>query len=401
MPSNLACGMFLGAGWLSFVFVAEAILNRGDFSLVLSAMVLGEILGRFLVLGWVPIDRSDRPLNDSGSQALGAVLVRWIILVAVIAFAAAVELANPFINQPTVGLYLAGGSLSLALAHLATAQRVALRRSGKGFFAARILFATALVWGLDQISEISHGLLLAALALLWLLLTLALMRGLPTPFGNENLERQERLRETLLAIGPALLGVVDLLILFWLLSPGLAVGYLMMRAGGMVVLAAMYPVQAATSARLAVNRSCENMEAFAADAARVNLGLLLIGGGSSVGILALQPLLPPQFGTFVGADPAMLMWILLGASSPAYFGAAPLFMSIIGLRREWALLSLAGALLMVGLAYGTRVSTPLALAQTYAAVHLVTAAVAAAIIGRKRGVWPGLTALMAGRIRLV
>ncbi|MEX3316357.1 hypothetical protein [Sulfitobacter sp. PS-8MA] len=264
-----------------------------------------------------------------------------------------------------------------------------------------MILAAGLVWSLDHIAETTPELQLATLLLLWLLWVLILWRGLPSPFGEGRRSRRHYLRETLLSIGPALLATIDVLILFSLFSPRTVTGYLVLRAGGLAVTRAMHPVKVAAQARLRAAAVNGNTPSFVVNAARLNLGLLLIGGGICVGILALFSVLTPLFPPPFEAEKAVLSWLLLGAAAPALFGAGPLFLTITGQRREWALMSLTGAFLMAGLAYGLRVQTPLALAQLYAALQLVTFGTAAAVIGQRRGVWPGLTALLFRRIRLL
>ncbi|WP_093738465.1 hypothetical protein [Sulfitobacter delicatus] len=397
MPSA-AGAVLLAGGWLSFAVIANEVMIPSDFSLVLVALTIAEVIGRLLVTGWVSIDRETHLF--SWSHSLASIMLRWVAFVAMLGVLFAVAPMPLLIGQPISMLYIAGASLALSVSNLAAAQRSALHQNRYNIFPLRMVFAAALLWGLDEISEIDAGLLLSALLLLWLAVAVTLLQGLPSPFSEVGSPRQPQLRKTVLAFGPALLKVADILILPCVLSPVPAAGYIGMRAGGLLTIFTLSSVQAATRERLKRNSAPSLAAEFAADAARLNLGLLLIGGGVSVGILVIQPYITPHFSPFASGDVTVLLWILLGALAPALLGAAPVLLSLTGHRREWALISFVGVLLLAALTYSLRISTPLGLAQVYAAVQLATIACAALIIGRTRGVWPGLTAVLFRRIRL-
>ncbi|NUH66766.1 hypothetical protein HTT03_15900 [Sulfitobacter sp. S0837] len=362
---------------------------------------MAEILARFLIIGLTQFESEDGSQNFRWSEALGAILTRWVFLVAVLGGLATGGAMPLLEGRPVIALFLSGASLLLALRHFAAKFPGAIRWSSILCQFLPMFPAAGLVWSLDQIAETTPELLLAALLLLWLLWTIIQLQGLPSPFDERGKSRRNHLRETLLSFGPALFVTMDVFIAYLVFSSSTAAGYLILRAGGFAAVTVMQVVQIAAQSRLQAANAHGQSSTFVANAARLNLGLLLIGGGTCVGVLVLFPVLSPLVVPSFETERAALLWLMFGAAAPALFGAGPMFLAITGHRREWALISLLCAFLMAGVAYGLRINTPAELAQIYAAVQLAAFGSAAAVIGQKRGVWPGLTALMFRRIRLL
>lgn len=386
-------GLPIAAGWLICAGLAGSMFAPAEAALLLCTMAAAECLGRLLVLGWAGQGTKEQALPNQWGQALGAVLLRWLLFVSALGLLLAAD-ALPFLRgKPLAALCLAGSALLLSLMHLAVALRRA-RGAATWPFAARLLLAAAVIWALEQLSRPSSEILLATLFLLWLLMALALLRGAPAPFATDPSSNPGPQGATL---GPALLRYGDMLIVLCLLPPGPALGYILLRGAGLALSMALQPLLIAAEERLSAGAP----GAFAPAAARLNLGLLLIGGGLGLAILTLYELIPAQMSLLRGAGPEVLAWHLLAAAAPALFGAGPLFMTLTGMRREWGVLSLGAALLMGSLAYGLTLSTPLAFAQLHAGAQLTSHVLAAWIIGRRHGVWPGPTALLFRHIRLL
>ena len=270
-------------------------MSPADAAVQLCAMAAAECLGRLLVLGWVGEDAPTEDLAPLWSQALGVVLLRWIGLVAVLAVLLAAN-ALPFLQgRPLAALCLAGSALLLSLMHLAVALRRA-RGAATWLFAVRLLFAAVMIRGLEALSEPTAETLLAALFLLWLLLALVLLRGAPALFGPDHSDATKVDARTAV-LGPALMGYGDILIAVCLLPPGPALGYLVLRGAGLAVAMALQPLLTAAATRL----RAAGPRGFPAAAARLNLGLMLIGGGLCLAMLTLYEVIPAQMTLLSGA----------------------------------------------------------------------------------------------------
>jgi hypothetical protein len=139
---------------------------------------------------------------------------------------------------------------------------------------------------------------------------------------------------------------------------------------------------------------------FSALAARLNLGVLLIGGGFSLAILAIGPFCAILLGLHGPSMQGVLLWLVLGAASQVFFGATDMLLKTAGMAGLMALLCTASTAFFVVAVLASPSPDAVFLAQCFAAMHLIRYAIASVILVRKFSVWPGLTALFLRQIKL-
>jgi hypothetical protein len=204
----------------------------------------------------------------------------------------------------------------------------------------------------------------------------------------------------LMAIAPTLLRYVDLLILPVLFSPEPALLYIVARAAGMVIEWSLDHLIRLAEPSIAMAHRFESQVKFIASAARLNLGLLLVGGGVALGVLSTAPNFSRLFGSRAATFREILIWVVVAQTAPAIFGAASAVLDIARHRREVAMIRMAGTLgfcMVVGL---NQPSTGYLLAQHYAAVQLSVCAMMAGLVAWRSGIWPGITAVLFKQIKL-
>ena len=375
---TLPCLQLVGCA-SAFAWVL-ACLPPADQPLVLGTLMLAETIARCLDL--IAAGRPDAHWQDR----LAYLLAAWIGLVLCAGTAMAADLLPFFLVQPFALLCLLGLSLILALLHFGTASSGRLSLFWRLLLSARLILLTAL-WQLvatttSPIAEITLSLPLLG----GLLLLLPLWR---LPKGRAREEERDR---------AGWWQVADLLAVPFLLSGSEALTYLVARGIAHLPLSVIEGIERAAFPALAAALAKGNAGGFAALAARLNLGILLAGGAVALAVQSIAPLLP---GPSALPLPSVLGWLLLGAVAPALFGATGVLLRAADLAPFLLAIRLTGAFAFATACLLLHVTSAAALAQIFAAVHLSTGFVAAVVLVHRVGIWPGITAVLLKRIRLL
>lgn len=192
----------------------------------------------------------------------------------------------------------------------------------------------------------------------------------------------------------------DLIVAAFLLSADQVLIYLVLRAIAELVGIVIDKVQRAARPALEYSFANQNLGHFAAAAARINLGVMLIGGATASLVLIATKYLSQK--TFLGLEQHSLAFFLLVMrhAMPCIFGAAPFFLIVSRRKADTKLLDTIFVCMFVSSAVLLVPESPSALAR----IHLVCVAAyaggAAIIVGKGFGVWPGITAVLCRRIML-
>ncbi|MEP5731466.1 MAG: hypothetical protein ABJL67_19080 [Sulfitobacter sp.] len=193
----------------------------------------------------------------------------------------------------------------------------------------------------------------------------------------------------------------DLMIMPCVLIGSEALIYLFARLLVEVVQAGVALLGARAISNLRSARELQDRSEFIGLAARLNLGTLLVGGGISLGVLTSGRYIADAIGASELSFQPVLLWLLAGAAGPMLFGATDPILRAAQIRFPLIFLPT----LMMALAWVAVLSTPvptaLFMAQVMAVLNLSASAIAALILARKIGVWPGLSALMFRQIKLI
>lgn len=192
---------------------------------------------------------------------------------------------------------------------------------------------------------------------------------------------------------------VDVLVVPWFLEAALLLAYLTARLASICIPLALGQLARKAAPHLVRLARAENQQLFRAAAARINLGYMMVCGAVALIVLSLTPVLAQVVGI---ADPAfdhILIWLVLGQSAPALFGATGLLMYAVERGTfDDLLLGITGAMFLAGI-WTLNPQDGLLVAQTFAAAQLAHAAIGALLL-TQCGVWPGLTALFHKEIKL-
>ena len=139
---------------------------------------------------------------------------------------------------------------------------------------------------------------------------------------------------------------------------------------------------------------------FVSAAARLNLGLFLIGGGISMIPLALGKFYAPAFGDDQQLFAFCLFFSVAGHYCKALLGACEEILNLTARRRELvALISVSLSFFVAYCFYADDLNLR-GFALSTAVMHIGLAAVFAGVVAYRFGIWPGPTAILFGQIRL-
>ena len=360
---------------------ASGAFPAGDILSILLTLAIAEGLGGGIVATCLAAGR-----RGTVEDALARVLFAWLLIVAATGGALAFGLLPLFADRAFALMCLLGLTLVLALLRLAEDVAAGRHLWLTHLIAARWLIVCGAWAGLAKVTE--PGADLALVVALLIALMLALLAGV-------------RLRSAVLP--PDLLPMTrpwwqcaDILLLPFVLTGSEALAYLAVRIVAQLPLGGIAIIEREAMARLGQGI----VGAPSATGARLNLGILLAGGGMCMAALSAGPLLPALPGIDGGYLRQVLGWLVLGAAAPALFGASDAFFRN---SRQRALLALLRVPALAGFLLATLTAaqpTALLMAQCFAAMHLAAAAVVAVTLARSFGVWPGVTALLLRQIRL-
>lgn len=189
-----------------------------------------------------------------------------------------------------------------------------------------------------------------------------------------------------------------ILLLFVLHGEGL-LAYLVARGIAAMIPLCLGRLEARTAVRLA-QAYRRDPGAFRALAARLNLGVLLIGGAVALVTLAVVPVIDAGIWGGQRRLASIAPWLILAVAAPVVFGATDLLLGVAGAGKTLTSLRWCAVLGLICAAVIQDDLTEVGLAQTVAVSHLGFASVTALLLARRAGIWPGLTALFLHRIRL-
>lgn len=193
---------------------------------------------------------------------------------------------------------------------------------------------------------------------------------------------------------------VDILVVPFLFNtPDLAV-YLAARAFAALACPAVLILGIRTRHLLQESYRHERNEVFARVAARLNLGLFLIGGGSALIPLALGKICAPLLGENQSLFIILLFWLVAVQSCAFIFGSFSEIFRVSGKVKRVNLFSV--NLLIFFLTYCILDGSLLIIDYVVVifALHFLNGLISAIIVARNFGIWPGPTALFFGQIRL-
>lgn len=139
---------------------------------------------------------------------------------------------------------------------------------------------------------------------------------------------------------------------------------------------------------------------FVSAAARLNLGLFLIGGGISMIPLALGKFYAPAFGDDQQLFAFCLFFAVAGHYCKALLGACEEVLRLTARRSELMSLQSVSILLFVAYCFYAEDLSLRDFALSVAVMHIGLATVFAGIVAYRFGIWPGPTAILFGQIRL-
>lgn len=191
----------------------------------------------------------------------------------------------------------------------------------------------------------------------------------------------------------------DLLVVPWLLNADTLYTYLAARLLSLCLPFALNTLDRKVTPQLKMLAQAEGQTPFQSAAARINLGYLMICGAMALIVIAGGTRIAPTIGVSHPAWSEVLIWLVIGQSAPAIFGATGLLMRIVdrGVFHD-LLLGLTAMLFLIGLAT-LDIEDVVIIAQTFAAAQLTLAAICALLL-TQCGVWPGLTAVFHKEIKI-
>ena len=373
----------LAVGWVLLVVIQSQGLGQTELALVLGSVIMAEAVSSILVS--IP-----RNITKSKHDALAQLLLGWIVVCLLLVLLFQVQLLTFYQGQPFAGLSLLALTLVLGLLKLVSAGR-----GLAGFLnSARLLVAAAISYAIFFVGGSGTDLSLEGLILGHLLVLLAVI-VLPSRGTNYRSYDVPDAGEF-----AALTRHTDLLLVPLVLNGTDALLYFAARCLSDYVSAVLEQLGTNARSGLVSARQTGNHIAFVTMAARLNLGYLLIGGGVALAVLTAGPFLAEVIQQSEEAFQAVLIWLLLGTCAPVLFGATDILLCTTGKRAICRLVDLGTIILLCMAVFANAEPNPIFLAQCFAAFHLARAMLAAAILARGAGVWPGLTALMLRQIRL-
>ncbi|KIN75403.1 hypothetical protein Z945_232 [Sulfitobacter noctilucae] len=387
MRLSLITLALLALGWTVGVFILSEELPKQVTVLVAAPLILAEALSGILCATAIQKGSSTAATSRS-SETMGMMLTGWVGLCLVLLTLYHFRAIPLFLGQPFAVLSILAMTLLLALLKL---RACSIRIAGR-----MLVFAAAAKGALAL--EVTQPELLLALAIL-IQLGLLLMQ---MTLGNNLMTRAKPNDLGYRTPGSVVLAqYADTLILPFVLHGPEAFIYLFARGLGLSVTAVLGILCRQSDPLLRQARCRNDSAAFLMMAARLNLGVLLIGGALCLAMLTAGPFLAAAMSLDETPFHTVLMLLLLGAAAPVIFGATD---SLLATTGQTVPLLLCDIALITGLslaALSGQLQTAVFLAQCFAVAHLLKGMIAAFILARFGGVWPGVTALVLRQIELM
>lgn len=398
--TTLACLSTAGS-WVLLSIVLYQCVDAKTFSICLFSLLLSELFSEFLIAGLYRQEPCfDSPL--SLEDCVGHIMLRWVILTSFLVFAAYADLLVFFRNHYFSMLCVLGLCLILTLIKSTINFQRNARMWMRSVMQTRLLFVACVIALATKFRPVNADLVLTStiavmlcvlMGFLWKPLLLAGPRSNTVPWAAF-------LGHSVSVAVPLLFRNADLLILPWIFPPDQVLVYLLVRgiAGviGLTLGSLTSKLRAPLCSAFVQGKNTE----FVAVAARVNLSVLLIGGGACLAVLSAGPYFLGFVG--VGSDAAqkLLAWVVLAESAPAFFGATSILLEVTKKQREAVLLASMSVLMIWLLPAIMHKIDIIDLAIVFACVRFAATAAAATILGLRFGILPGLTAILFRQIRL-
>ncbi len=396
------------AAWFLYVWILTRLLPTSDLGRVIYALVFSGCVGAVLTVGWKAwlLEQASRPGADMAtawSVAAAGLATRCMVVLPIMVMVSwniGGMVLSPMPEMPILIASLAG---LFALSRLVS---FGLRARGETTGAALlhgplpILLAVGAVLVMAETRAIPFDLLLALHAVCLVVpIVLGLLR-LPRLRWNGDLPSASVFAPSMTQSGALLYRNADVLVVGLVLTPLECAIYLIVRGVAMVLDLVFRVLGHAMSEPMSHSMQGRSGGLFVSQAARANLGFLLIGGAGAILLFITADPVLGVFGIFGVEGRQALVWLIIAQTAPAIFGATHVFMSLTkldGLRAwvVWPALPLALMFVFAGAREGL-----VQLAMTYAVLQIGLAAVCAVIVALRCGIWPGLTAMFHGRIRL-
>lgn len=390
MSQRASAQVLLAAGWVWLALFLVDHFAVGDASLIFGTVLFGEIMSSLIVSTTWPVKNS--PCN--GQDILAHILARWVVLCAALLPAIWYGLSPFYASDPYAAVCLVGLVLGLCLLKFEGSKNTTSKSILPNF--RLLIFALALT-AADRFTQLSANATLSLVVLSALCLFVPQMRG-------HDLVRRGPITVgsgTTAMLPIQLVSHIDILLVPFVLQGEGALIYLFARCLAQASPAVLHHIGNWTEADFEATYLRNDKAQFVARAARLNLGVFLIGGALSVIVLAAAPYVARLL-SLSGPDmQSVVIWLVLGCAAQVVFGATDLLLRAAGMARWVATSCFASTVLLVVAVMAAHQPNAVFLAQCFAAVHLLRHAVAAVLLAGKLGVWPGLTAVLLKQIKLL
>lgn len=375
--------ILLGIGWLGLILALLTGNSVESWGIVLGSLLLAECLSDIIS---APVLK----LRKERADVVGHALLGWLLLCGGIVFAFQPGFLDFFQGQSFAALCMLGLVLVLGLLKLPPSHGPP-GIAGQ-LISFRLLFSAAIVVLLDLIGATGADIIIVSIIAVNLcLLLLNADRLLRQPVSFQKVQKGWM---------SYTVQYMDVLIMFVVLPKEQAIVYLIARGLSMTIVISLEHLSEGASAPLIRAYRRNDHAAFITMAARLNLGFLLIGGGLALGILNVGPPVGAQLFSKGSDFNAVLGWLVLGVSGPIFFGGTRVLLHATANGPISFLIDAAAVVMVVVSAVSSAAPTAVFIAQCMASAHLVSSAIAALILARRSGIWPGLTALLLRQIRL-
>lgn len=379
-PQGAVWIALLGLGWAIATLTLSGALSASEFAIVFGTIIFAECLTGLITQSALALGRR--------SEALGYALTAWVGLCMLALAAFRLDVLPFFTGYPLALIVLMG----LTLAQCLTALGPMHRHNSRACDMMRVVTWATMWYGIDTYDTLTVDLALIGAAGVSLLILLAVMiwrnRQAAVP-GHQG--------------KPAPVNWVpyaDLFILPAVLSGADALLYLLARAMVQIILSTVGHIERQAHNSLSVYTGPAARGDLIALAARLNLGLLLVGGGMAVVVLTTIDYIPAALGLALPGFNPVLAWLVLGASAPAFFGATGVLLSASHMNGHNTMMQLIGVVVFAVGAFALP-PTATAFAQLYAFTMLAVGLLSAASLVKSVAIWPGLTAILLRQIKLL
>ncbi|QFT58384.1 hypothetical protein FIU94_06050 [Sulfitobacter sp. THAF37] len=388
--------VLLASGWMALFAVLSTTLERPALGHAFGALALAEGLASLMMAG---LFKARQAGTLSWHDALERFLMRWVAACAIFLGALIGEALPLFSGQPLLLIGALGLALCIGALHIVETYGRSLAGPVPVFPCLRLAILATIVYFSRPLAVVDANAVVGLAGATGLVILLIQGRGPWHVMLQSPPEPARPASHGALDLSAVGLRIVDLLILPFLLPAPAAIGYLCARA---VAIAVEVPLMLLKQKSF---RAFDNVEVGPAGfnnlAARLNLGMLLVGGGVGMGVIAFAPYFERVAGAPVAEFREVLPLLVMAQMGPALFGAADLLLERAGWQRDVFVTRTIGIVGVCALAAALDPDTGAALAQIVVGLHLALGAVMASILAWRTGIWPGLTALLFRQIRLL